>query len=255
MQTSLRFLFICLSLYFWLPASQAKTQDIPGTIILATTDWCPYACEKEPSKKGIVHDYIEHLVAQQNRNLELVFLPWARAVQEVNNGNNHGLLTAVPAEAPNLLFTRQPLMAYQMCFYGLADATWRYKGHTSLSSTIFGVMANYGYGEPLDSFVSNYRNTNVVKLAGSDGLERLVAMLEKGRLDSFVADSHVIDWHLKQRQKAPFQSLGCLSQNPFYLALSPKLPWAAEFLASLDKALADTKNRAWLAQQIKIQYQ
>ena len=230
-------------------------QQIPETLYLASTDWCPYACQNNGRKKGIAFDYVQYLLAQYGRKIQIVFLPWSRAIQEVNNGNSDGLLTAVPSESPELLFTHQPLMTYQMCFYGLPSALWQYTNKDSLVQVTIGVMADYGYGEPLDSFIADNTHNNIVQLAGSEGIGRLVLMLEKNRIAALIEDANVMNWHLQNNDKHTVKQLGCLSQNPFYLALSPKLPWAASLIHLLDRSLSDPTNISWLENHIRSEYQ
>lgn len=236
-------------------AIQTFAEPIPDTINLAATDWCPYACLKDSHKQGIAYDYMVYIMRQHSITVSVISYPWSRAIQEVKNGHSHGLLTAVPSEAPNLLFTQQPMMNYQMCFFGLPGSRWRFNGSQSLSTVALGVVADYGYGEPLDSFIADYRNTNVARLAGGNSIKRLTTLLEMGRIDALIEDVNVMNWYLIQQNKTPLVKLGCLSQRPFYMALAPEIPWANELIKILDTAFIDVKNKHWLATHIATQYQ
>jgi polar amino acid transport system substrate-binding protein len=223
-------------------------QTMPVKIELAATDWCPYSCEQDPKEKGLVVDYLQYILQQHGHSLHVAFFPWTRAVQEVNNGNKFGLLTAVPAEAPNLLFTQQAVMTYQMCFYATQHTAWQYTGGDSLKKIVLGSISGYGYGEPVDSFVNDANNKNVVQLAGEHSLGRLITLVEKQRIDVFIADINVVQWQLRSRTSRPVKEVGCLPTNPFYVAVSPKLAWAPAFIALLDDALLKTANIEWLQQ-------
>jgi polar amino acid transport system substrate-binding protein len=223
-------------------------QSIPSSIELAATDWCPYSCELDPTEKGLVVDYVQHILKQNGHTLHITFFPWSRAVQEVGNGNKFGLLTAVPAEAPSLLFTQQAVMTYQMCFYAKDNTRWRYTGRDSLKKIVLGGISGYGYGEPVDSFVNDTNNKNIVQLAGEDSLSRLISLVEKQRIDALIADLNVVQWHLRTSLTRPIVEVGCLSANPFYVAVSPNLIWAKAFIALLDHAFLDPDNIEWLYQ-------
>jgi len=89
---------------------QTPGVTLPKQINLAATDWCPYACEHPADQKpGIVHEYLTQLFAAQGITLNIQFFPWSRAIEEANKGRVDGLLTAVYAEAPDLILpTRLP---------------------------------------------------------------------------------------------------------------------------------------------------
>ncbi|NCP65354.1 MAG: hypothetical protein GW763_10050 [Paraglaciecola sp.] len=221
---------------------------MPVKIELAATDWCPYSCEQDPKEKGLVVDYLQYILQQHGHSLHVAFFPFSRAVQEVNNGNKFGLLTAVPAEAPNLLFTQQAVMTYQMCFYAKQNTAWQYMGRDSLKKIVLGGISGYGYGEPVDSFVNDASNKNVVQLAGEHSLGRLIALVDKQRIDVFIADINVVQWQLRSSTSRPVKEVGCLATNPFYVAVSPKLAWASAFAALLDDAFLQAANIEWLHQ-------
>lgn len=227
-----------------------------NTIRLATTDWCPYACENSELGNGIVYDYVKYIGPGMEVKFEITFYPWSRAIKEVEAGSQDGLLTAIPSEAPHLLFTSAPTMHYQVCFFGHQKSNWRYRDVTSLPQIRLGVIANYGYGEPLDAYLSNPQaKPNIMQLTGNEGIQRLISLAVRQRIDSFAADSHVAGWVLREDPaKAELTQQGCLDSQRFYLALSPNIDGVKELLSSLDKAFANIDNQRYLSSEIIPRY-
>jgi polar amino acid transport system substrate-binding protein len=232
--------------------------NLPKTITLATTNWCPYACQQNKSAPGMVYEYIQYIGANHGYTIDIAFFPWARAIKSVESGLLHGLLTAIPSEAPSLKFTTTPTMNYEVCFFIRSEQEWRYKDLSSLADMRLGAITDYGYGEPIDGYISNQKNSDkVVMLTGNEGISRLVALLEKGRLDTFIDDKNVVVWNVKHQNRYRrnlIKDAGCLSSEPFYLALNPKFAWADEFLTLLNESFRNQQNIDYLQQVIKPKY-
>ena len=224
------------------------------TIKLATTDWCPYSCPEDDSVNGLAHDYVTHILAGYEMQADIVSYPWARAIRQVNLGKRHGLLTAVHSESPNLMFTKHPMMSYQMCFYGLTALKWQYTGKDSLADVSLAVIAEYGYGTPVDEYLFNNQfNDRVIELSGDHGLPRLISLVTSKRADVFIEDKNVINWYLKHEPSnaaKQLKTLGCLDETPFYLALSPNLDWAPEVIKLLEQGFKNETNQSKITKSL-----
>lgn len=220
-----------LTMLMLLVSTFSQAENLPSHIKLATTNWCPYACENSKEYPGIIHDYISKLLNQKGIEVSIQFYPWSRAIKMANRGKVDGLLTAVQAEAPGLIFTNVPTDTYQMCFFTRADSEWVFKDATSLNQIRLGVIDSYGYGNPVDDFLkSSPKNVDSVS---SGGISTLHNMLQSKRFDAFIDDPKVIRWTLKEDFKY-IRLAGCLKKNPFYLAINPKKTWANDFVSWLD---------------------
>ena len=224
--------------------------QLPTHIALASTDWCPYACETATAQHGIVYDYITQVLKQQDIAVDIRFYPWSRAIGLANIGDTiHGLLTAVKAEAPNLLFTTTPIMSYQICFFSKPKKNWMYEGVDSLAGMRIGVISGYGYGSPLDEYINDPANRQFIStINGNNGVSRLISQLHIERIETFVEDKNVVQWttrqyHLNTRSLKPSN---CLSDNPFYLAIHTDLPGSQELITLLNRELAAPNNIALL---------
>ncbi|NVK37387.1 MAG: transporter substrate-binding domain-containing protein [Gammaproteobacteria bacterium] len=241
------FLVLCLLLPSLLV--NATAAPLPKKIILATTDWCPYACPGDPQTPGIAHEYITQVLADLGVDVEIKFYPWSRAIREVSLGRSHGLLTAVHDEAPDFLFTRTPTMAYSMCFFSKQTKDWEYMGIKSLEAIRFGGIKGYGYSPEINGYME-YDNsqTRVELISGGNEIPRLFQMIKHGRIDAFIEDKYVVAWSAKKNSvdMQDFKKAGCLKEIPFFMAFNPDFPWVMNVLKQLDSSFLAAKNKTIL---------
>lgn len=229
-------LFFCL-LLINSSAFSKNTQQLN----LATTNWCPYTCSFEQYQFGAIGHYIKEILAAEDIEVTIESFPWSRAIKLANNKAVSGLLTSTPQEAPNLLFTTVPISTYQVCFYTRKDSQWTYKPSLNIDDRILGIIQDYGYGKPIDSFVAEAENkNNIIAISGSSGVQRLVNMLLNKRVDIIVEDSLVIATEFPQKKNQIKQS-GCLPETPFYLSLTDT-PEHRKLLPKIDSILAAKHN-------------
>lgn len=245
-------LVLLYGLFISLFAIADNSKKIPSTITLASTNWCPYSCDQQ-DHKGIVFDYLQQILKQQGIALEVEHLPWSRAINQANKGERiHGLLTAVEQEAPKLSLSHTPIMPYQVCFFGAPEQQWRYQTAFSLEglNQFLGVIQDYAYGEPVDSYINNHKTAgNIVLLSGDNGVLRLIQLLQLKRIDVFVEEKNVTLHALSSASSLQqIENLGCMNEIPFYIAINPKLPWAESFLVMINKQLGLSENKALLKQ-------
>lgn len=234
-----------------------RANNLPKTLSLAATQWCPYVCENNDNMPGIAIEYLTYLTAQLDIELKVSFFPWSRALHTVKSSQLHGLVTAVKSEAPSLKFSTVPTMTYQSCFFTSPNSNWQYQGKDSLTEIKLGVIANYGYGEPIDSYLKKTEHhEHIVQLSGNSGISRLIKLLAAKRLDAYIADKIVSQW-VKKQEKLNYQLkiAGCLNAQPFYIALDPNIVWGDELLANINNALQLPKNIEYLNTQIIPKYQ
>lgn len=234
---------------------RAANAQLPDTLHLASTDWCPYSCANQPAMPGIVAEYVTEVLAREHISLQLTFLPWSRAVVEAQRGTFDGLLTAVADEAPSLAFTRTPISHYQDCLYAKPDSEWEYHGVESFANRRLGVVYGYGYTKEINAYIASANEKHVIALRGVNSTARLWNMLLLGRFDVFLEEQRAILWqaHVQQRNINTLQLVKCLTPQPFHLALYPGRTYSNELLTRLDRAFSDETNQV-LWQQIQSRY-
>ena len=219
--------------------------EIPKSITLAAADWCPYTCPSNENP-GIVVEYLQQILTPYNITLDIQYLPWSRALEEVDTGRISGLVTAVPSEAPALLFTSEATMNYNVCLYSRISSNWQYTDPSSLKKHVLGAALNYSYDEDIDLYIQKTQDSGTVTLiTGNHKVFRFTSMLLSNRIDTFIGDKYVTGWEAKN-ENIDMQEIKinqCLQSHPFYFALNPSLPWSKELVDLLDKNLSLEKNR------------
>ncbi|WP_286262297.1 substrate-binding periplasmic protein [Thalassotalea atypica] len=217
----------------------------PKSITLATTTWCPYTCGENKDDIGIIGSYIKEVFATLGIELHIETYPWSRAIHMAEQQQVDGLLTAAPQEAPNLLLSRVPISTYQMCFYTQKGNEWQYSTPLNISANRLAIIQDYGYGEPVDSYVKNV--SGLTLLSGDNSTKRLLDLLLKSRVDIIIEDPMVLNWNaqISQRDTQKLNQAGCLSENPFYLALTPTNKHS-NLIIKIDNALKLPASQALL---------
>jgi polar amino acid transport system substrate-binding protein len=192
------------------------------TLTLATTHWCPYTCDFNGNKHGIVGEIMTSILHAQGINLSIEYYPWSRAIRMANQNKVDGLLTSTLKESPNLIFSTSPIGSYQMCFYSKDTNNWLYKPDLKFGSNKLAIVQDYGYGEPLDSYINENKYKNLLFMSGEDNSSRLIRMLQIGRSDIIIEDNKVIQWTMIKNNvdTSHIKQVGCLDEQPFFLALS-----------------------------------
>lgn len=193
------------------------------TLTLATTQWCPYTCEFNGNKHGVVGELLASSLLTKDIHLKIEYYPWSRAIQLANLDKVDGLLTATKEESPSLIFSKSPIGSYQMCFYTQDTNTWLYQADLNLGANKLAIVQDYGYGEPLDSYINENKNGNLLSISGDDSTNRLIKILQMGRADIIIEDNKVVQWTMNRNNldSSNLKNAGCLNEQPFYLALAP----------------------------------
>lgn len=245
---AMRCCYVIFMVVLFCGARQSSADAVDKNTIqikLAGTDWCPYTCDysKHP---GFVSEFIKTLLEHQGIELHIDLMPWPTALEKANRGEYDGLITAVQAEAPDFVFTRIATDIQRSCFYTSRSNNWTYQGLASLKGQRIGVISGYGYGSPVDAWIASTPDQHELYISDKkSALIDLLNRLESGEITALIEDRYVIS-HVLYRQKRDSNFLkpaGCLADNPFYLAMNPKSPYAKQIIEMLDKELGKEQNK------------
>lgn len=208
------------------------------TLTMGAANWCPYTCPTTPKKPGIITEYLSWLLAKKGIQLEVSDAPWQRTVELSKKAQLDGLISLVPGEADWLLSTQTPTMRHQDCFYVKPQDGWRFQNITSLNGRSLGVIQSYGYQADLEDYIAAQQANPAAVLAISENndAERLVKLLLSGRINTYVQDRQVNDWHQHRTKNA-----GCLTTEPVFLGLTDT-PEHRELIRWLDVELKKLVN-------------
>lgn len=174
-----RILAICaLVLLFMAQAPLAESQDV---VRLATLDWPPYIGKTLPDQ-GYAAAVAREAFKRSGHDVEFVFMPWKRTVEETREGIHHGLLPEyfAPKRMEDFVFS-SPFPGGTLHFFVRSDSTIAYSSLRDLAGFTIGVVRGYVNTRTFDSadFLTKQEFVDD---------ETVIRMLLSGRIDIAVAD-------------------------------------------------------------------
>lgn len=237
-----------------------KAQNSARTLTIATLNWPPYIGENL-CNKGWVYHFAVALLNSQGFNVYIEFLPWARAVRNVETGKFDILMPEYFIEdtAPSdyvIGKTRSSLLGLSNSFQGgeiallkRTDESDRFTGNlNSLKGQKIGVVRGYQNTPEFDAMMDN-NEFNVVSAV--DDLQ-LVQLLAAKRVDLIIGDPWVLKYTVlhsslneveKQNLLRSFKKESKpLHYNPLYFAISNKTPDWLSILEKINQGLYIFEN-------------
>ena len=228
---------ICTFVFFFMPLGRlhaAANKTPPKIIRVASPDsWCPIVCQKENlsgERLGFAIDMATEIFKMHNIKLELVAMPYTRALAEVKAGRLDAIPSAYKDEAPGFVFPAEPILKADICFFTNQNTQWTYSKPADISklSKPIAVVESYSYGKELDKYI--LENPNYFeKIKGENAVERMMELVKLGRAFSFSDDYALIFWKMHNNKKLQFRNAGCATSIFSYFALSPENPYSAQY--------------------------
>lgn len=194
-------------------------------IRLAIDDWCPYICSATGPKRGILVDVVEEAFASQGKQVQFVWLPFAREIIAVRKNQVHGMVGLIKPAAPDLVYPDEPVISTQFCFFTHPSSNWSFEGFGEKHPE---VMVGIVHGEKIDDrFEQSF--TDLIQLPGDkDVTVRLIQMLQEQRFDTFIQDQLNVRYTLAKGGLPPLRQAGCVEKKNEYVPFSPHNPQARE---------------------------
>ena len=140
---------ICGLLFTMMAFLIAKAEDV--TITGAV--WCPNNCYPDTNKPGIMLELTSQALKLTGRNLFYTELPWSRAVLQTQKGNFDALIGASKFDAPDFIYSEEPIAIAKNCFFTRADSNWEYSGQNSLEQILLGVGRDETLSDQMDDYI------------------------------------------------------------------------------------------------------
>jgi polar amino acid transport system substrate-binding protein len=207
----------------------------------AEDDWSPYSSVSKGRPVGFAVDVVRAAWAASGVDVELVPLPYARCMKEVDRGLLAGCFDTLrdPVLESRYRWHQQPLFRARIGIYGRADAG---NGRTDLTlaglrGKRVGVTHGYDYGEAFDGDATMLRD-----VAPSDllSLRKLMA----GRVDYVLVFDRVANAIAKEHPDLGkgFTLHGVLVEPNLYLSFSRSYPGIEHIVSQFDQGLAKVRS-------------
>jgi polar amino acid transport system substrate-binding protein len=153
-------------------------------ITAAGDPWPPFL-DPNQTNKGLIAEIATAAYATQGYELEITFVPWARAIKGVNNATFDLLLgTWLTEERTKFLLYSEPYLSNSIKFIKKKGNTFDYSGLESLSGKSIGIDRGYGYGD-------DFLNAKHFKRPEARNLISNIRKLIAGRIDLTLEDEIV----------------------------------------------------------------
>lgn len=208
--------------------------------ITAVGDPWPPFLDPNQASKGIISEIATAAYATQGYELEMTFVPWARAVAGVKNASFDLILaTWLTEERTKFLMFSDPYLNNSLKFIKKKGSDFEYSDLNSLTGKSVGVVRGYGYS---DDFLSadNFKRPEANRFIGN--IRKLVA----GRIDLTLEDEIVAKAIIAKEQPELLDEIEfsktAYSTNALYVTSGLANTKHKELIEAFNKGLAEIKK-------------
>ncbi len=176
---------VCVSVVLFLSSNCVLAR----TLEIRTMSYPPYQYLENDRSKGIAIEIVEEAFRRIDQPINIIFLPWARALHEMKQGQSDGLFTVIknPEREVFLDYTKEALMYQAVSLYVTKDSPIRFSGDLqSMSNYRFGVVRKFNYGSVWRAALKNNTITNM-SLAGTQEMN-IKKLIAGNRFDIMISD-------------------------------------------------------------------
>lgn len=228
-------LFVVLALVLL----SALAAGAEGKKVTAAADpWPPFVDPDNPTQ-GISLEIIRAALGTQGYEVEMQFIPWARAEAGVKEGEIDILPdTWMTEKRKEYLLYSEPYAANDVKFVKKKGDPFEYEGLESLTGKTVGIVRGYGYG---DEFLNA---TNFKREEANEPITN-VKKLVLGRFDLTLEDQIVLSNLLKKKEPKLLEEVeftkNALSSQTLSVTCGLKNPRCNEIIGAFNKGLAEIR--------------
>ncbi|WP_319582679.1 transporter substrate-binding domain-containing protein [uncultured Pseudodesulfovibrio sp.] len=217
-------------------------------VVVVSDTWMPYSGVPGSTHEGYAVEILRAVFERRGFAVDYQRLPRKRAVSDVRSGQADILIGVTLDEVPDFIFPKTSLGQSDLCFFS-KDFRWRFNGRESLEGVVTGYIQGHDYPQWFMDDVKLHPE-RFHALHGEDATERLLAMLDEGRVQVIPGSRAVIGYYA---QKADLQyrmvQAGCSHEDArdLYFGLTPANTPRSRLLADiLDQGVHTLRNTGQL---------
>lgn len=200
--------------------------------------WPPYSFYNDKSNKGIMVEVLENLIADENLDLKISFLPENRSRRELD-------LCTIDAKPKAMEWVKDPkkylwtdtVVVSQDVI--IIRKIGHYKHLKELQGKVIGTVRGYSYPK----LEKDFDNAKIIR-ADANSTFKMLEMLAKGHTDAAVTNKHVFQWYQKKYALLANELTVTnivIDQVPYRFQFCPSPRWK-NLLARLNKRLNQMKQ-------------
>jgi len=236
----------CFFLFLLLVSISSTT--FSETIIAAGDPWPPFLDPESPSE-GIVLEIARAAYKTQGYQVEMKFVPWARAVHGVKEANYDVLLgTWHTKEREEFLLFSDSYLENEIKFIKRKDDPFEFTGMDSLTGKNVGIVRGYGYG---DGFL------NATNFRRPEGKNLMISIkkLVNDRIDLTLEDEIVARAMLKKQAPDLLEKIiftkNSLSTNSLHVTSGLKNSKHKEYIKAFNEGFKAIKSNGTFEKILK----
>ncbi|MGI0116218.1 substrate-binding periplasmic protein [Zooshikella sp. RANM57] len=214
------------------------------TVVLGAEEWYPYV-SPTLEDKGFTGRIIKEAFALSKIDVELRFMPWARALKMAQEGVIDGtfLWYKTPEREPFFYFSQEPVTTITAVFFHLKKFEFTWDSLDDLKKYRIGAAIGYHISDQFDEY-DKAGKINVHRIKSDT---QILQMMVRGRLDLFPQDILVGYGQIYQSFPRHIASLFTnnskpLTSRPAFLLLTKQNPANQELIKLFDKGLKTLKD-------------
>ena len=213
-------------------------------ITIAGDPWPPFLDPENPTN-GLSVEIVNAAFETQGYETEIKYMPWARAINGVKEGDYDILVNAwMTEERKEFLMFSDPYTANQIKFIKRAGSDFEFTQMSDLDGLTIGVIRGYGYG---DKFMKYEYFTRDESADFETNVKKLIA----GRFDLTLEDEIVARIKIAKENRLWFEEIefvkNPLSQENLYVACGLKNARHQEIIEAFNKGLEVIKTNGTYA--------
>ncbi|OMH31864.1 hypothetical protein BGP75_16645 [Motiliproteus sp. MSK22-1] len=217
-------------------------------LVAVQNPWPPYL-GPELEGQGLSGQIVREALRRQGHELEIRFLPWARALRMVKNGGADLLVAAWwTQERSEYLRFSEPYVQNNLKFIKRKSDSFEYAGLQSLSGKRLGLIRSYGYGDELTN-AKNYHKVVNLDLVSN------IRMLLAGRIDLTLEDELVARYTMYQEDPVLLNTVSfterALNSKWLYVASGLRHPKNKEYVAAFNRGLKSMQEDGTLERYLQ----
>ena len=235
----IRFILRCTLISLLLICANASAR----TLELVTLQYPPYEYEEDGELKGFVVDIIHAVFQRMDQPINITLLPWARALQMIEDGTADAIFTAYKTPERELFadYSNEILMPQVISLFVRQGSPITFNGDLAeLKQYTFGAVRGVSYGRVFDEAVEQaIIEQPDLAATGEINMEKLIA----GRFDILVSNKYG-GLHILQKMGALNQVRELtpeVESLPSYIAFSKKQN-LSDFRDRFDEVLVELKT-------------
>lgn len=216
------------------------TSAFSDTIVLGADPWCPYNCEPGSDRPGYMVEVAREALEPFGHTVEYKGIAWARALAQAEAGQIHGVIGAVPEEAPGFVFG-PAIGTYEDTVVFRAGEAVDVEDPAALEGLRVGAINGYEYYGPVSDYINeNREDRDLVQYAsGDDALMTNLRKLVAGRLDIVAEVRAVLDYSIAQLDRQDeFEVIETEDADDIFIAFSPALESSQLYADQLAQGVA-----------------